>query len=56
MQEAVARIRASGVIYEAYAVARGYAEEARRELRRLPSSPAQDSLQGLVDYVLDRSR
>ncbi|MSQ33091.1 MAG: polyprenyl synthetase family protein [Dehalococcoidia bacterium] len=56
VREAVARIRDSGVIDEAYAIARGYAEEARRELRRLPSSPAQDSLHGLVDYVLDRSR
>ncbi|MBI3953953.1 MAG: polyprenyl synthetase family protein [Chloroflexi bacterium] len=56
VREAVERIRSSGMIEEAYAVARGFADAALAELKHLPSSPAQASLRGLVDYVLSRSR
>lgn len=54
LQRAVRDIRASDLLNEAMVTARRYAEGARRALAPLPAGPARDTLDQLVDYVVER--
>lgn len=52
--EAVEAIRQSGAIEIAYAKAREFGEQARSALTALPSGDSRDSLDMLIDYVVER--
>ena len=56
LQEAIAMVQNSGVIEEAYAIAKGYCADAVRSLEGLPSPQLYSSLAGLAEYVLERRR
>jgi geranylgeranyl pyrophosphate synthase len=51
---AIREILESGVIHEAMATARQFGEEARGALAAIPAGEIRDTLDGLVDYVLER--
>ncbi len=49
------RIRASGVLAKARALAAEYGEQARRSLDVLPPSPDKDEVRAVIDQLLDRT-
>ena len=49
------RIRASGVLAEARALAAEYGERARRSLEVLPPSPDKDEVAAVIDQLLHRT-
>ncbi|MBI2868189.1 MAG: polyprenyl synthetase family protein [Chloroflexi bacterium] len=56
LRKLIDRIRNSGLIREAYAVANGFLDSARAAAMRLPATPARRSLLGLTDYVVERRK
>jgi geranylgeranyl pyrophosphate synthase len=54
LQRAVTEIRASDLLDESLATARRFADEARAALDALPTGDPRATLEGLVDYVLER--
>ncbi|MCP3798948.1 polyprenyl synthetase family protein [Allokutzneria sp. A3M-2-11 16] len=54
--EALELLRESEGLERARKTLYGYADEARGELTYLPACPAKTALEGLADYVVDRSR
>jgi octaprenyl-diphosphate synthase len=54
-QHILGRIRASGVLADARALAAEYGEQARRSLDVLPPSPDKDELTALIDQLLHRA-
>jgi octaprenyl-diphosphate synthase len=55
IQHALGRIRASGVLAEARALAAQYGERARRSLEILPPSPDKDEVGAVIDQLLHRT-
>ncbi len=56
LKKTVGMIRDSGIIDEAFGVARGFCEKARDSIKDLPQSPARTSLVDLTEYVLERKK
>ncbi|MBI4236506.1 MAG: polyprenyl synthetase family protein [Chloroflexi bacterium] len=56
LQEALAVVRASPAIQDAYEIAGQHGEQARRALAWAPAGPARHALEELVDYVIARRR
>ena len=54
LARAIEEIRNSDVLKEAMITARRYADAARVELRALPDGEPRSTLEGLVDYVIER--
>lgn len=55
VEEAIALVRASPAVQDAYDVALEHGERARRTLAAVPAGTARTALDGLVDYVIARS-
>ncbi len=54
LNEAIAMVRDSGVLWQAHARAKGFGEVALSALSALPSTPQRSSLAEIAEYVLER--
>ena len=54
LEAAIKLVQEGGGIKKAHALAKQKGEEARRNLECLPQGPSRSSLEGMVDYVLER--
>ena len=55
VEQAIALVRNSGAIQDAYRVAGEYAERGRHALTMVPQGPTRQSLEEIVDFVIARS-